>query len=269
MTSIVGQSRRQTLRGFWLNHEPLFLGLLGVLAVIGLWELATRTGIVDPFLASSPTLTAKAFVQQLQTGTLIADVLATVKTLGLGFVIAVLLGLPAGFLSATYRVLEQAVDPFVAFFDSMPKLALYPLLIIWLGFGTLTIITLAVMMAIVPIYTAGFSGLRGVQPEFVAAARSFGAGPVAVFAKVALPASVPVLIAGARIGIDRAITGVMVGEIFGGDEGLGFRMTYLALQLRTDEYFAPIVALIIVGLGMTQALHYAEGRVSRWRQKVT
>lgn len=265
----LGQKRqplRRILRPIGKRYERILWGFLSASLALISWQIAANVGLVDLFIASSPTRTAGAVVKQFQAGTLTRDVMSTMSSFAWGFGIALAIGVPAGFLSGWYRTVEYAIEPFVSFFDSMPKQALYPLLIIWVGLGTPTVIALGAILGVVPIYISAFSGIKGVKPELTRAATSFGASPRVLFWKVAIPSSMPVLVAGGKIGVDRVLTGVVIGELFGGHGyGLAFRMEWLSLQLRTDEFFAPLVVLVTLAFLFSESLAYLERRTSRWR----
>ena len=132
--------------------------------------------------------------------------------------------MPFGLMAGWYRRLEYLLEPAIWFWYNAPIVAFYPLLILWLGLGSPTIIALAFLLAFVPIYINTFTGMRAVSPQLIQCARSFGCSTLGIFVHVALPGSVPAVIAGLRLGVGRALIGVVIGQLIGGNAGLGYRM---------------------------------------------
>ncbi len=254
------------LKRLFLRSQNLIYGFLGFVMVLVAWDLLTRTGLVDPFFISSPGRTWNALLDEVGRGTMMKDLAATAGSFGAGLAIAIVIGVPLALLTAWFKYIEYVVDPFFWFLYNVPKLAFYPLFIIWLGLGTPTIVALTALFAVFPIFANTFTGVREVNPLFLIAARSFGAHQWQLFARVVLPAAAPVILAGVRLGIGRGMVGVIIAEMFGATAGLGFRMNYSASLLRTSEYFAPLVVVVALGLLIDQLLRVVERKVGRWNQ---
>ncbi len=265
-----GKTWRDRLAGVLgrLSTRPdsLILGLLGFAIVLAIWEAAVRFGLVNSFMASSPSLAWEALVDQWNGGIVQKDAQTTLFEFLAALVIATVIGIPLGMLSGWYNRVEYAVDPFIWFLYNAPILAFYPLFMIWLGLGTSIVIAMGVLFAIFPIYANAYTGIRQVDPLFILAARSFGASQLDIFVRVALPASVPSLVTGLHLGVGRALLGVISGELFGtGTAGLGTRMNIEGSFLHTSNYFASLLVVILLGTGLNQVLKFLEGRVDRWR----
>jgi len=245
--------------------ERLVLGAAGVALFIVVWEVAARNGLLNPTIASSPSLIAAAFAAQWQSGELIGDLGVSLREFALGFGLALVLGVGLGIAMGMSRILEYAVDPFIWFLYSSPLIALYPLIVVWLGFGTMTVIAVTFLLTVVSIVVNTLAGVQSVEPLLVRAVRAFGGTRRAVVTKVILPASVPLILAGIRIGLGRALLGVVLGEMFSSNAGLGFRISFYAARLRTADVFVALFILIAIGIATNQICKQLEARLQAWR----
>lgn len=247
------------------RSERLLLGTTGVALFVLAWEMAVRGGLLNPTIASSPSLIAAAFAAQWQSGALLGDLSVSLSEFALGFGLALVFGVALGIAMGMSRIFEYAIDPFVWFLYSSPLIALYPLIVVWLGFGTMTVITVAFLLTIVSIVVNTLAGVQSVDPLLVRAVRAFGGNRAAVVTKVILPASVPLILAGIRIGLGRALLGVVLGEMFSSNAGLGFRISFYAARLRTADVFVALLILIAIGITTDQICNRLEARLQAWR----
>jgi NitT/TauT family transport system permease protein len=254
------------LRRVYLRHEPAVLGVLGLALFGALWEAAGRLGWINPVVLSSPSRLGDALVRQVRSGELLRDLQVTSAEFALGFGVAITLGVAVGVLMGLYQDMEFALDPFVWFLYAAPLVAFYPLVIIWLGFGFWTVVAIAVFLTMIPVTVNTLAGIRSVDPLLVRAVRSFGGSQWDVVTKVLLPASLPLVLAGLRIGIGRALIGVVLGEMFSANAGLGFRMTFYGARLRTTDVLVPMLVIIVFGVLATQLVRLLEMRFARWRE---
>src|SRR5665213_683031 len=224
----VAQLQPVALPKFRSSNEATMLGILGIVLFLGLWEGAAQVGWLNPVILSSPSRIAVAFAGQWQSGQFIRDLGVSVAELVIGFVLSAVVGVAAGIAMGLNRITEYAFDPFVWFLYSTPLVALYPLIVVWLGFGFATVVAIAFLLTVIPIAVNTFSGVRSVDPWIVCAVRVFGGSNRDVVLKAVLPASLPLVLAGFRIGLSRALIGVVLGEMFSSNAGLGFRMTVYA-----------------------------------------
>jgi ABC-type nitrate/sulfonate/bicarbonate transport system permease component len=253
-------------RRAYVRHEPVVLGVLGLVLFVGLWEVAGGLGWINPVLLSRPSQVVAAVGRQWTSGELPRDLQVTVGEILASFVVASVVGITLGIAMGLNRTVEYALDPFVWFFYSAPLVAFYPLLVIWLGFGFWTVLAIGVFLAFVPIAVNTLAGARGVDPVLIRAVRAFGGSRREVIQKVILPGALPLILAGLRIGVGRTLIGVLLGELFSANAGLGYRMTIYGARLRTTDVLVPLVAITIIGVAATQGLRLLEHRLSRWRQ---
>jgi NitT/TauT family transport system permease protein len=247
------------------RHDATLLGVLGLVLFIGGWELGARAGVINPLIVSSPLRIMDAFQAQLRSGVLLGDLGTSIVELGIGFGLAVVVGIGLGIVMGLSRRTEYWLDPFLWFLYSAPMVALYPLLVVWLGFGFATVVAITFLLTVVSIVVNTIAGVQAVDGGLIRAVRAFGGTQRDVILKVVLPASVPLVLAGLRIGLGRALIGVVLGEMFGANAGLGFRTTVYAARLRTADTFVPLIAIVLIGVVATQALKLLEARLQSWK----
>jgi len=245
--------------------KPALLGGASFAVILFSWEAAVRIGWLNPFFTSQPTAIAAALAREASSGDLARSAAVSLREFGAGFGAAILVGLTLGVLAGWFRTVEYALDPFIWFVYSAPLIAFYPLFVLWLGLGTHTVIAISFLLSVTPITVNTAAGIRTLSPTLLLAARSFGARPHDVLWKVALPASVPMVAAGLRLGVGRALTGVVIAELFVPSGGLGSSIAYNGGLLRTTEMLASLMVIVVLGVVCTQGLSLVESRFDSWR----
>jgi NitT/TauT family transport system permease protein len=249
----------------YARSEPVVLGALGLVSFVTLWEVAANFGWINPVVLSSPTRIGAAAQAQWTSGQLLADLQVSLTELGIGFGAAVVIGIIAGIAMGLSRTTEYALDPFMWFLYSAPLIAFYPLLVVWLGFGFVTVVAITFLLTAVSIVVNTQAGVGSVDPSLIRAVRAFGGSRLDVIVKVILPGALPYIMAGVRIGLGRALIGVVLGEMFGANAGLGFRTTVYAARLRTADTLVPLIVVVLVGVVLTQAIKLMEHRFQAWK----
>jgi len=242
------------------------LGAVGLILFTALWELACRLNWLNTLAVSSPSQIGQALVRQWIDGELPRDLQISLSELATGLVLATAAGLVLAAVMGLDRTVEHALDPFIWGLYAGPLVAFYGLIVVWVGFGFWTVVTLIVLMAFVPVTVNTLAGIRSVDPLLVRVACSFGARQLDVMVRVVLPASLPLVLTGIRIAISRALIGLVVGEMFSANFGLGFRLTYYGARLQMADALVPVIAIIVIGVLMTQAVRLLEHRAGRWRR---
>jgi NitT/TauT family transport system permease protein len=228
--------------------------MLSFAVILGIWQAVAKLGWVSTFFISEPTMIARALAEGAQSGELARSVGVSLREFAAGFGAAVVVGLALGVLAGWFRTVEYALDPFIWFIYSAPLIAFYPLFVLWLGLGPGTVIAISFLLSVTPIAVNTMTGIKNVSPTQLLAARAFGARPHDVLWKVALPASVPMIAAGLRLGIGRALTGVVVAELFVPSGGLGSSIAYNGGLLRTTNMLASLMVIVVLGVICTQGL---------------
>ena len=250
----------------FIQRRPApFCALVSFAAILIVWQMAVDFGYVKAFFISSPSRVFFELVRQAKNGELLTNLSVTLYEFIIGLVFAVVIGGFLGLMASWSETIQHILDPFIWFKYSSPTIAFYPMFVAWLGLGQPTIIVMAFLFAVTPIYANTLSGIKNTDPDLIRAAVAFGARRHDLFFKVSLPGSAPLLIAGLRLAVGRALTGVVAAELFGAAAGLGFSMSYYGQKLRTTEMMASLVVIMILGVIFTQGLGALEARVDRWR----
>lgn len=245
--------------------SAVLLGGGFIVVVALLWQLAAVARLVNPFLTSSPELIFYSLVNQATSGLLLRSIGVSALELVIGFGLAAAAGVLTGLVMGRYRYVEYAIEPYVWLLYSAPIIALFPLLVLVLGLGKPTVVAVTFLMAVVPVIVNSMQGVRNVDPNLVRAAKSFGAGEATLLRKVVLPASVPTIMAGLRLGVGRALVGVIIGEFFAGDGGIGYNISSFAGHLGTTDVLASVVVVVIAGVALNVLARRLEGLADSWR----
>jgi len=240
--------------------------ILPIAALLVMWELAGRFGLVNVFLASMPSRVVTAIVEMATEGPLLTDVLTTVRLLFVAYGVSVVLGVVLGMLAGFLRKFEYGFSPLIWFFYNAPIVAFIPLLMLWFGLGGPTIFVLGLLFGFFPIYVNTASGIENVDPVLMRLGRSFCLKRWEMAWKIVLPAALPIIFAGFRLAMGRVFVGIIVGEIFAGSRfGLGFRLRNAADRLQTDESFAALVVIAVMAVLIGTVLRRLDERFSAWR----
>jgi ABC-type nitrate/sulfonate/bicarbonate transport system permease component len=249
----------------WRRSENARIGLVSVLAFMALWEAAVAFGLLNPLFASSPSRIAAAGYDLFAGGTIFGDLRASGLEFLAGYGLAIAIGVPLGVLMGWYGRVNALLDPFVSALYATPRIALLPLVMIWFGIGLMSKIAIVFLGAVFPILVNTVTGMRTIDADFIKVARSFGSNDRQLFLKIALPSSVPLLLAGLRLGLGHGLIGIVVGEMFGATEGLGFLISVAGARFQTDKVMVGIILIAGAGMALTQILRAVERRFERWR----
>jgi NitT/TauT family transport system permease protein len=259
------EARSSWRRALKIVDEPRVLGWLAVGVVLAGWEMAVLVADLNPIYLPRPTRIASALVEMFRTGDLLVDLLATLGRIFGGFAIAMVVGVLLGIWMATSERVNAVADNFIAALYPLPKVTLIPLLIIWLGTGGPFMLAISCLGAIFPIVINTVLGIRQADPGLVLAARDLNATRRQIIAKVMLPSAIPSIFAGVRLGLGVSIILVVAAEMVVGKLGLGARL-YLAGQvLETEQVFAVLIVLAVLGVVVTKLQDAIDIRLGHWR----
>ncbi len=239
------------------------LQIVTVVALVAGWELVARAGWVDPLFVPSPSNVVRACGNVGATALWgLADTL--LKTL-IAYVLSVVLGVALGIVLGSVRHLREAVNPFVVALYGMPKILVLPWIVLIFGFGVLPAIVYGIIHGLFPIMILVIGGVRDVDRSLVTVARSLGATPWQLYRKVILPAVVPSVLAGMRVGIVFCLLGVLVVEMFAGIRGMGYVLSTLANSFDAAGLFAATALVSTASIAIVLSLDVLNDRLSRWR----
>jgi len=196
--------------------------------------------------------------------TLLHDSAVTAGEIVLGFLTSVVVSVPLGIGIANFRPVERALYPLLVASQAVPKVAIAPLFIVWLGFGLLPKVAIAFLIAFFPVVVNTVVGLRATPPEYFHLLRSMGATPSQVFFKISLPHALPSIFAGLKVAMALAVVGAIVGEFVGADRGLGYLLQVASGQLNTTLLFGGLVVLSMLGILLYYAVDGLERLLLRW-----
>jgi ABC-type nitrate/sulfonate/bicarbonate transport system permease component len=236
------------------------------LVAAALWEICARSIDNTLFLAPLTSVATRA-VELWQAGELQTHIWVSFLEFGGGFLLSVIGGILFGVLMAGSISVRGLFDPWVSMLYATPVIALGPLFILWLGIGIASKIAIVFLTAVFPILINTVTGLTTTDRNLLDVARSLGASPAQMYWKVRLPAALPFIIAGLRLGVARALVGVVVAELFGARAGLGFLILSSAQSFDTAGLFVGVIILAIAGVVSVEALKWMEMRLAPWRQQ--
>jgi NitT/TauT family transport system permease protein len=262
---------------FYLNQESKILGAAAVIVFLLLWEfmggaLSVYNPIpflrINPMFMSAPSLIFKTAVDLFSSGEIYHDLKISGIEFFWGYLLSVVVAIPFGIVTGWYRRLSYVFDPFVNAMNATPRVALLPLVIIWLGIGVLSKIGIIFLGAVFPMLINARDGVKTTPLNLLNAARSFGASEWQVFKSVVFPSTLPFLLTGLRIAVGRALVGVLVGELYAATAGIGFMITVAGATFQTDKVFVGVLIFAISGIVLTDVLDRIEHRFDKWRPKV-
>jgi len=256
---------RNRRRSFYARHEGSFIGALSLGVVLVLWEGAWRAGLISPLFFSGPSAIAAKFVELTANGKLAAYLSYSGINFLIGFTLAVMVGVPFGILLGWYRRLFFVFDPLIVALYATPRIALYPLFIIWFGIGSPSKIFIVFLSAVLPVLVNTVAGVRNIDPDLLRAARAYCASDRQIFTTVALPSSVPFVLTGVRQAIAHGLIAVVISELFAGSEGIGFMISYAGQIYATDELLVGVLCVTIAGMLLTALAERVQRHFQRWR----
>ncbi|MBI2987200.1 MAG: ABC transporter permease [Deltaproteobacteria bacterium] len=254
---------------FYLNQEKKILGIAAVSVFLTIWELVGGVlQLINPMFMSAPSIIWKAAVQLFVSGEIYNDLYVSGVEFAWGYFLSVIFAVPFGIMVGWYRRMSYIFDPFINAMNATPRVALLPLVIIWLGIGILSKVGIIFLGAVFPILINTRDGVKTTPYSLLTAARSFGASEWQIFKSVVLPSTVPFILTGLRLGVGRALIGVMVGELYAATAGIGFMITVAGATFQTDKVFVGVLIFAITGMISMELLTRLESKFDKWRPKV-
>lgn len=245
----------------WITTPAMRPFWLIIVLIIG-WDLCIRLFKIPQYLIPTPW----QVVQQLfrEWPMLWREALPTLyATLG-GFVLSALVGVPIAMWIAYSRLVESFVYPLLVFSQSVPKVAIAPLFVVWFGFGVIPKVIAAFLLGFFPVIVATVQGFKSIEPDVIDLARSMGANPLKVFLKFRLPQAMPAIFSGLKVSVTLAVVGAVVGEFVGSNSGLGYVLQKANGTFDLPLMFAALVILSMIGVLLFLVLELIERWVLPW-----
>lgn len=256
---------RSPLVRWYRRNERTVLGLVGIVAFFVLWQLGSAAGAIDVLFFSSPTAVVAAAVREVQIPRFWDDVRYSLTEVTVGFVASLVLAVPLGLAIGWYRRVSFSFDPWLNFLNAIPRPALIPLVVLWVGLG--------IEMKTVIVFLGGFfsiilptvEGVRTVDHQLLDVAHSFRASQRRVFTSVVIPATVPFIAAGVRLALGRLLIGVVIAELYAQTQGIGVMIERAADVLDSARMLFGVLLFTLMGVLTTELAGRVERRFQRWR----
>ena len=253
-------------RRFYRRHLALCRGAASLLGGLVLWEVVARYVVKSSLIIVPPSHVAGAFAELLRKGELQAHVYASGLEFVVGFGLAAAVGIALGIGIGASDLARDVLDPWLSALYATPVVAFAPLFVVWLGIGPASKVAVAFLLAVLPIAINTAAGIRTTDQNLVDVARSFAASRRQIFLKILVPYALAFIIAGLRLGVGRAIIGVVVAEFFGTRAGLGYLILTSSQLFDTSVLFVAVVILAGVGVLSVVGLQKLERRLAPWRE---
>jgi ABC-type nitrate/sulfonate/bicarbonate transport system permease component len=247
-------------------NSRLNTNVLSILSLAILWEAVGRA--MDSTLIPPLTQIGDAWWKLLSSGKLLANLGMSLTTLAIGFCLAAFIGVVLGVLMGRFRAIEHFFDIYVNALMSAPTTAFVPVLILWFGLGMESRIAVVFLFAIFVIIINTMTGVKQVDTVLVEMARSFGAREREIFFKIVLPAALPAIMAGLRLGMGRAVKGMVTAEMLLTLTGIGAMIMQYGSSFATDSLFAVILTILLVALLAMKAVHWIDRRLTGWKTEI-
>jgi NitT/TauT family transport system permease protein len=233
-----------------------------VVFLVVLWDLAIRVLHIPPYQIPAPI----EVVRTLWTDwpELLSQAVPTTEATLAGFALSAVFGITAAMLIASSKTVEDYVYPLLVFSQSIPKVAIAPLFVVWFGFGMVPKVISAFLLGFFPVVVAAVQGFKSVEPDMIDLARSMEAGPVQLFRLISLPHALPAIFAGLKVAITLSVVGAVVGEFVGSNSGIGFVLQRSIGNFELPTMFAALVILAAIGMILFALVELAERLLVPW-----
>lgn len=251
----------------WHRQYPAYVSLAALLVLLCLWEALCRSGAVSALFLPAPTDILSALFTMAASGEIADSLAASLSRILLGFAAGAVLGLAAGLISGVSALADRVVMPIVNALYPIPKIALLPLFILWLGIGELSKVTIIAMGVFFPIAMNTYSGVKHVDPLLIKVAVSFRASRLYTMRCVVLPYALPMIFAGFRIAAGTALLLLVAAEMIAAEKGIGALILHYGDLMITDRLMAGVIVLSLLGLLFHFALGVLEKRLIPWNRR--
>lgn len=250
------------------KRKILAVQIVILVAFFAIWEIAAQTGLIDPFIFSSPSRMFDSLIQMISDGTLFKHVGITLFETAVGFLLGTAIGTVTAIILWWNETLRNILDPYLVVLNSLPKTALAPIIIVWIGNNMSSIIVTALLTSVVVTVLSVLAGFMAVEGDKILLVKTLGATKSQILSYVILPASVPAIINALKINVGLSFVGVMVGEFLVASAGLGYLIVYGSQIFKLDWVMLSTIILALLAYLMYKGVSAFENRLSlRWKPK--
>jgi NitT/TauT family transport system permease protein len=243
--------------------SPSLIRTLAVVLFFAAWEFGGAR--MNPLFLVPPSAIFSAAIEMIGSGALFTAMAQSLVPFAAGLAITIVGGILIGIAMAQWPIVEYVLDPFVNAFYAIPRIALIPLIILWVGLEFAGKVTILVSVAIFPVIVNTYAGIKDVRGSMLEIGRAYCATDFQIFTKIVLPAAIPFIMAGVRLSVGLAIIGIVVAEFFTSISGLGGLIVEYSNSFATARLFVPVIVIALVGITLTAFVQWLERRLSRWR----
>ena len=263
----VSEAQRQFLNGLDRQKKHIRLCQISILVFfILIWEFAAQFEIIDPFIFSQPSRIALAAVELTKSGSIFVHIGVTLFETIIGFVLGTIIGIAVAVLLWWNSFINKVLEPYLVVRNSLPKTALAPIMIVWLGNNMSSIIATALLTSVIVTILSVFNGFIEVDSDKIKLIYTFGGTKKQVLTKVILPASVPNMISALKINVGLSFVGVIVGELLVSKAGLGYLIVYGSQIFKLDWVMLSVVILAVLSALLYKSIVVLEKKISKWRE---
>jgi NitT/TauT family transport system permease protein len=253
-------------RRLWDALDRYGVPLAIAVVVVVVWEFGVRLAHVPAYLLPPPTAIFASLVNDWKV--IYLNIFPTLIAILGGFALSVVIGIPLATIIVFSRFAERVLYPPMIASQAIPKVAIAPLFVVWMGFGVLPRVWIAFLIAFFPVVIDTVIGLRSVPPEMLQLGRSMGGGSLRVFLKLRLPNALPNIFAGLKVAIALAVVGAITGEFVGSQSGLGYLLTSASGQMDTALVFAVLVTISVIAMLLFMIIEAVEKLVIPWHSSM-
>lgn len=243
------------------QYKVITTRIIILVVFILLWEISARLQWVDPFITSQPTKIVKTLGNLLAQGTLFTHLFTTVIETVIGFTSSTILGTLIAILLWWSPFLSKVSDPYLVVLNSLPKIALGPIILVWVGAGPIAIVVMALLISLIVTISGVYTGFMDVDEAKITLVKTFGASKLQILTKVVLPASYPTITNALKINVGLSWVGVIMGEFLVSKAGLGYLIVYGSQVFQLDLVMTSILILSVAAAVMYQFIAYIERKL--------
>ncbi|CAG7646307.1 ABC transporter permease [Paenibacillus allorhizosphaerae] len=261
-------SSKHTIRNrvsFMEQKIPAYAPVLGILGILIVWEAACRLEIVPPLFLPAPSLILSAGWEMLTSGELHQNILASLYRIVIGYAIGAVCGIVFGLILGFSRWVDAILSPIVYSIYPIPKIALLPLIILWLGIGETPKFTMIALGVFFPVVINTFSGVKNVDPIWIKAAVTFGSNHLSVIRKVILPGALPMIFAGLKLAAGTSLLLLVAAEMIAAQQGVGSMILHYGNLMITTKLMVGVLILSLLGLLFNRGLGWLERKLLPWK----
>lgn len=237
-----------------------------ILSALVAWEILARMGVIRTAILPPPTTILLTGATLIRSGILLSSAAASLTRVAAGFAIAVCLGCSGGVLIGFFPTVSQRIAPLLDLLRPIPPIAWIPLAILWFGLGAPSAVFIVTVGAFFPICLSTYRGIQSISQGHINAARCLGAGTGLIITDVLIPAAMPQILIGLRVGMGIAWTSVIAAEMVGVHNGLGYAIQLNRTMLETEAVMVNMIVIGIIGWSMNEGVGWLERRITHWNQ---